>query len=97
MGIIDITTFSLADGVTDDQFRQADATMQAEHVYRQPGIVRRTTARGEGGRWLVVTLWATRHDAEAAEGAARADAVATGFARLLDATTVTSARYETLD
>ena len=97
MGIIDITTFALAAGVADDEFRQADARMQAEYAYQQPGVVRRTTARGEDGRWVVVTLWASRADAEAADSAAQRDDVAVHFARLLDPEAWRAARYETLD
>jgi len=97
MGIIDITTFSLAAGVADEEFRLADAAMQTEHIYQQPGIVRRTTARGDDGRWLVVTLWASRPDAEAADAAASSDEVATRLTGLIDVATLTSARHETLD
>ena len=51
-----------------------DRRLQTEVAYQQPGLLRRTTARGEDGSWLVIQLW--RSDAEverliaAAEGRA---------------------------
>ena len=67
--LIEIRTFDLADGVTEDALRAADTEAQvAAHL--APGMVRRTTARaGDGGRWLVLTFWydAAHADAHTAD------------------------------
>ena len=59
MSIVEVTTFRLAEGVTDESFLALDHRVQTELVPNQPGFLRRTTAR-HGDDWLVVTLWATR-------------------------------------
>lgn len=61
--LIDIRTFELAEGVSEEAFRKADADAQAA-AHLAPGIVRRTTARAADGRWLVLTFW---YDAEHAD------------------------------
>jgi hypothetical protein len=63
--LIEVRTFRLAAGVDEPTFLAADAEAQARaHLAR--GIVRRTTARGGDGRWLVLSFW---YDAECADGA----------------------------
>ncbi|HYD08826.1 MAG TPA: hypothetical protein VEA78_01885 [Acidimicrobiales bacterium] len=61
--LIDIRTFRLGDGVSDEAFLTADREAQAI-VHRARGAVRRTTARRDDGRWLVLTFW---YDAECAD------------------------------
>jgi len=65
--IIEHRTFRLADGVDEGAFLEADRRVQQEVVVFHEGFVRRTTARGDDGRWLVETLW---YDAACAEAAA---------------------------
>jgi hypothetical protein len=62
--VIEIATFRLK--IDEADFVDLDARVQTEFVYRQPGIVRRTTARGPDGEWLVLTLWQSLDDAERA-------------------------------
>ncbi|HYZ92257.1 MAG TPA: hypothetical protein VFA34_07675 [Actinomycetota bacterium] len=62
-----------------------------------PGFMRRTTARGEDGEWIVVTLWDTAADAEAAEELAEEHDVTQLYASFVDQSTVHRARYTTLD
>ncbi len=62
--MIEITTFRLVDGADDADFVEADKRFQQEVAYQQPGLARRTTARGEGGEWVVVTLWSTEPPAD---------------------------------
>lgn len=65
--MLEIVTFALKAGADVAAFLAADARVQTEWAYQQPGIVRRTTARGHGGRWAVVTVWS---DAAAVDRAA---------------------------
>ncbi len=94
---VEVTTFKLAPGVTEPDFLAADAEVQTSFAYLQPGLVRRTTARGEGGEWLVVTLWSSAPDAEAAASRSDQDPAARAFWALVDRASVTTRRYETLD
>lgn len=97
MATIELTTFRLATGADEAAFLEADRRVQTEFVYQQPGIVRRTTACDAGGQWLVVTMWGSRADADAAERAAKNDDALAAFNALVDPASVTTARYETLD
>jgi hypothetical protein len=45
VSIVEITTFRLAEGVTDESFLALDRRLQTELVPNQPGFLRRTTAR----------------------------------------------------
>lgn len=60
-------------------------------AYHQPGLRRRTTARGDNGDWLTVTLWGTDAEADAAppSNAALDD--------LVDPASVVVRRYVELD
>jgi hypothetical protein len=63
--IIDIATFRLAPGVDDAAFLDVDARVQAELMRGERAFVRRTTARGEDGTWLVLTFWWTEPSEQA--------------------------------
>ena len=78
--MLEVMTFSLvADAQADPaRFLAADARMQVA-AYAQPGLVRRTTARGDDGRWAVVTLWASAAAADAALAALADDPAAQAF------------------
>lgn len=65
--IIEHRTFRLAEGVDEGAFLEADRRVQQEVAVFQEGFVRRTTARGGDGAWLVETLWWDEACAEAAE------------------------------
>ena len=55
------------------------------------GFVRRTTARGDDGEWMVLTFWGTEQDAEAGASAS------TALSGVIDPATLRTKRYETLD
>lgn len=84
--MIENRTFRLVAGADEAAFVAADARFQTEVAYQQPGIARRTLAKGEGGEWLVVTHWWTAEHADAAP-------VMTDF---VDLDTVVVRRYEEL-
>ena len=79
MAVIEICTFTATD---DDALRAADARMQTDFAYQQPGMLRRTTARGDGGEWCVVTLWESAAAAANAETAALSHRVKIGRAHV---------------
>jgi hypothetical protein len=99
MAVIETLTFRLRDGADEEAFLSVDKRLQSEFAYQQPGLVRRTIARGGGaqtGEWIVVDLW---WDAEAADTCAQrwdADALAQEFMSFVDRETVDVRRYEDL-
>jgi len=97
MAVIEVLTFRLAPDAPDDEFLDADRAVQTGFAYHRPGLLRRTTARGAGGDWLVVTVWGSPADAEAAGGAAGDDPAVARFTTLLEPASVVTRRYATLD
>lgn len=57
MALIDITTFRLAPGTTEEAFLEADERVRTSVLYQRPELVRATTARGDDGEWTVIVLW----------------------------------------
>jgi heme-degrading monooxygenase HmoA len=96
VSIVEISTFRLAQGVTDESFLALDRRVQTELVPNQPGFMRRTTAR-HGDDWLVVTLWSTDDAAAAFQRAVGGHPHQVAFEHALQAGTFHLARYTTLD
>ena len=96
MSIVEVTTFRLAEGVTDSSFLALDRRIQTELVPNQPGFLRRTTAR-HGDDWLVVTLWADDSHASGFQRAAEGHPLLAEFAHAVEAGSLHQTRYATLD
>lgn len=97
MAIIENVTFRLAAGADEADFLAADRAVQEDLVPNRPGFLRRTTARGADGEWLVVTLWRSEQDAEATLQEIHDDPVHLRFMALVDQPSLTTRRYTTLD
>jgi hypothetical protein len=100
MAVIETMTFRLADGADDAAFLAVDKRLQSEFAYQQPGLVRRTAARGQGdrtGEWIVIDLWRSPEDADAAAARWEDDPSTREFMSLVDASTVEIRRYTDLD
>jgi hypothetical protein len=97
MSVMETLTFRLAADTDEAAFLDADRRVQTGFSYRQPGLVRRTTARGQHGDWIVVVLWQSAGDADAAARRADTDRACSELVALLDETTVESRRYSMLD
>jgi len=99
VALIETMTFRLRDGADQEAFLAVDKRLQSEFAYQQPGIIRRTIARGTGahaGELIVVDLW---WDAELADACARrweTDALAQEFMSFVDRESVDVRRYEDL-
>ena len=89
--------FRLPPGADREAFLAADRRVQQEFAYQQPGLLRRTTARGEDGGWIVIDLWRSPADADACDARWDHDPVPQGFMALLDRSSVTVERYQELD
>jgi hypothetical protein len=94
--VIETQTFRLAAGADEDAFLAADRRVQDEFIPRHAGFLRRTTARGDDGDWLVIVLWYTAADADASAALAADHPATTAFRALLDGATLRTTRYETL-
>jgi len=94
--VIEILRFRLAPHTGEADFLAADRALQEDFAYRQPGLLRRTTARGEDGWWVVIDLWRSGADAEACEARWGEDPVARRFMALVDRSTVTTERFRPL-
>ncbi len=97
MAVIEITTFRLAEGADEEGFLLADKKVQAEVAVLADGFLRRTTARGDDGEWLVSTLWRSRADLDAASGVIAAAAAAVEFAGFVDPLTIVRRSFGTLE
>lgn len=95
--MIEVMRFRLRPGADEQAFRDADARLQAEFAYRQPGLVRRTTARSAEGDWIVIDLWRSSADADACAARWAGDPVVASFMALVDAASVRTERYRELD
>jgi hypothetical protein len=95
--VIEIMSFRLSPGTSEAAFLAADRRVQEEFARRQPGLLSRTTARGEDGGWIVIDLWRSAADADACDTRWEHDPVTQGFMALLDRSSVTTERYEQPD
>lgn len=95
MAVVEVTAFTLSG---DEQaFRAADARMQTDFAYQQPGLLRRTTARGDDGQWLVLTLWSDEASADACARNALDDPVARDFASYAAPNSTRTKRFTLLE
>ena len=97
MSVIEIQTFRLAPGTDEAAFLVADQAVQTDFVPNLPGFARRTTARGQDGEWLVLTLWAWSDAADEAATLAASHDTTKAFAALIDSDSIVVQRFTTLD
>jgi len=95
--VIEILTFKLLERTADQAFLEADRAVQTEFIPNQPGFLRRTTARGPEGEWLVITLWSDVRAAQSSWERAASAPVVERFFGHIERSSVSSKRYETLD
>ncbi len=94
--VIEIMRFRLPAGADEAAFLAADRRVQQEFAYQQPGLLRRTTARGEDGGWIVIDLWRSAADADACDARWEHDEPTQAFMGLLDRSSVSTERYQEL-
>lgn len=91
--VIEIMRFRLADAATESAFLEADKELQEEFAYRQPGLLRRTTAKGADGRYVVIDLWRSAADADVCGSRWDGDPVVRRFLSHVEASSVETERY----
>ena len=100
MAVIETMMFRLVDGADEEAFLAVDKRLQTDFAYQQPGLLRRTTARGAGdrvGEWVVIDQWANTEDADACAARWDADPLVDQFMSYVDRSTVEVRRYTDLD
>ena len=95
--VIETMTFRLTAGADEAAFLAADYRVQTEFIPNLPGFVRRTTARGSEGDWLVVTLWRTEADADGAAALEDGHDAVNAFVSFVDANSIARARFTELE
>jgi len=95
--VIEILRFALRPGADEAAFFAADRRVQTDFAYLQPGLLRRTTARGADGGWVVIDLWRSAGEADACDQRWGNDPAATEFMSYVDRSTVRTERFTTLD
>ena len=95
--IIENTTFTLRPGVASRDFLAADAEVQTDFAYQQPGCVRRTTASNDAGEYLVVEVWQTAEHADQRRSEAANSSAMTKLMSLIDAESIRVSRYRTVE
>ncbi len=86
--MIELLTFRLVEGADEPAFVEADGRVQTHVAYQQPGLARRTLARGEDGRWLVLTIWHSEEQAASAQQAFEASDDVAAMMRLVEPSSV---------
>jgi hypothetical protein len=100
MSVIETMTFRLRAGADEAAFLAVDKRLQSDFAYQQPGLVRRTTARGVGdrtGEWIVLDLWWSDEAADACGQRWDGDGLAQEFMSFVDRDTLEVRRYADLD
>jgi hypothetical protein len=96
VAVIETMTFRLVDGADEGAFLVVDERLQTDFAYQQPGLVRRTLARGVGDRdseWVVIDLWTSEAEADACAVRWEDDPLAQDFMALVDRASVEVRRY----
>jgi len=83
--------------VEDAAFVGADAAAQVGLYNLRHGLLRRTTARGDDGGWVTITLWADADSATGAAAVAAEDPLALAVVDLVDTSTLEVRRFHELD
>lgn len=95
--MIEIQEFSLAGGADIEAFLACDKRFQAGFAYQQPGLMRRTLARGASDEWVVVQLWASTAAADGAAVRLGEEPLALEWASFVAAGSIRSRRWVELD
>jgi len=95
--VIESLSFRLRSDADDVAFLLADKRLQSDFAYRQPGLLRRTVARGEDAEWVVLTLWDGPGSADAGDPMRSGDDACREFRSYIDPDSVSVKRFHELD
>ncbi|MFN4089278.1 MAG: hypothetical protein ACK4QW_09595 [Alphaproteobacteria bacterium] len=94
---IEIVTFRLRDGVTEEAFVEETKSMERNFLGKLPGFLDRDTGRSETGDWVVVLHWARPEDAQASMNKFVDAPDTKPFTALIDLDTFKMTRFELKD
>ncbi len=93
--ILVVKRFRLKEGADEAAFLEANERLQREFTYKQAELLECTTAKGTGGEWFVLHLWAS---VEAADGPSGADdPVIEAWVDFIDDSTAIMTRFESIE
>ena len=95
--MIELHAFRLVAGADEEAFVACDKRVQTDFAYQQPGLLRRTTARGSDGGWVVIHLWTSEQAADEARARAASDPTVEEWTGFVDPVTLRSGRWFELD
>jgi hypothetical protein len=93
--MIEIMSFKLADGVSDEAFEAVDFRVQTDYAARQTGLLRRTTGHTADGVWIVIMVWRSNEDQEAAGENWGKDPATAEFGDFIDQASADTKYYDT--
>lgn len=97
MSVMKTICFQLEDDADDAEFRQANELVQAGFTYQQPGIIRRTAAKDDGGQWLVVEIWDSPESEQSSFQSWQSSPIADAYLGFINSDSIAVRQYDTLD
>ena len=95
MAVLEVETFTLVAGIDALAFRALDEQIQEWCYVNRPGLARRTTARGDNGSYVVITLFGEASQADSTYYK-NADAVVTAWSAAITESSRSVAVYSLL-
>ncbi len=92
--MISTMRFKLVLDADEDAFVAADKALQTGFAYKQPGLLRRTTARATDGTFVVIDLWRSARDADRCDARWEADPLVSDFMAFVDLASLETERYD---
>lgn len=93
--ILEITTYQLADSVSDQQITEASQRFDQNYCQRCEGLLRRDFVKTENG-YMDLFYWRSAADAERVKAGFLQDGDAMAYAQLLDPQSLTMQNFEVL-
>ena len=90
---IEIVTFRLAEGTTDEKFIAETKTMEREFLGKLPGFLDRDTGKSADGGWIVVLHWESAEDAQSSMNKFVENPGTKAFTDTIDMSTFKMVRY----
>jgi hypothetical protein len=81
--VVEVVTFKLAPGMTDEKFMAIVAEMEKLFICKTPGFIRRTIAKADNGLWFDYVEWADMKSASGAMESAMKDKGAEAFVQAM--------------
>lgn len=92
--VVEIVTFNLSPGSTEQDFLAINHRVEEEHVAQQPGFVQRETLYDDKeNRWLVLVYWRSISDAENSMASFSSAPATSIFMQTIDPSSMKMTRY----